>query len=141
MRHFEAIDMLLKQRSIRITLQRRLIGDVLKAVPSALTPLEIHTHLAKHNSLVDLVTVYRTLALFEKKHIAHRHPSSGGYLLCTIPEEKGHHGFLTCTSCKRTSEFHEPKFCELEETIARRAKFFATNHISEIIGTCTRCRS
>ncbi|HLC76439.1 MAG TPA: transcriptional repressor [Candidatus Peribacterales bacterium] len=141
MQEFEEVDKWLHQAMIRTTLPRRTIARMLKKSHKPLRPLEIRNNTAKHGSPIDLVTIYRTLTLFEKKHIAHRHPSSGGYLFCSMPEEEGHHGFLTCLSCKRTEEFHEPEFCKLEDSIARRAKFSATRHISEIIGMCSQCRS
>ena len=131
-------DLLLLKSRTRTTRPRRAIIETLASAEHPLSPQEIHDRLAKKNT-IDLVTIYRTLALFEEKHIAHCHPSTGGYLLCSLPETDGHHGFLTCISCKKTEEFHEPKFCAIEDSIARKAKFRATEHISEIIGHCSHC--
>src|SRR3989344_5666797 len=132
----ENICTLLARSRIRNTQPRRMILAALGTVARPLSPAEIEVQLG---CKVDLVTIYRTLALFEKHHLVHKHPSTGGYLLCTIPERSGHHGFLTCTSCKTTEEFHDPGFCKLEEAIAHRAKFSATEHVSEIIGICSHC--
>jgi len=133
----ENICAVLARSHIRNTQPRRIILAALGTVARPLSPAEIEVQLG---CTVDLVTIYRTLALFEKNHLVHKHPSTSGYLLCTIPERFGHHGFLTCTSCKTTEEFHDPRFCKLEEAIAHRAKFSAMEHVSEILGLCSHCR-
>ena len=126
---------LLRSRGLKDTHPRRAVLDALGG-GRVLSPQAI----SEAARSLNLVTVYRVLAAFEKVRIIHRHPCSGEYSLCAMPGEEGHHGFLHCSSCGRVQEFRSPELCEAEEKAARAARFRASDHVSEIIGTCAACR-
>lgn len=125
---------------LRDTQPRRLVIEALRRSLKPVSPYDVQKQIHKRGAAVNAVTVYRVLAAFEGLGLVHRHPCDGKYMLCSIPEEKGHHGFLHCHDCGRTEEFCEPKLCKLENAIAASAKFRPSSHVSEIVGTCRDCR-
>lgn len=132
---------LIKSLNLHDTQPRRLILDTLMMSKKPITHREIYERIKKKKAAVNLITVYRTLKTFEKLGIIHKHPSSGGFTLCSMPNIEGHHGFLSCRSCGRVEEFSDKKLCHEENRIAKAAGFRASHHISEIIGQCSRCCS
>lgn len=123
---------------MRDTQPRRLVLKFLGQARKALSAQELHERIRTAGDVINLVTVYRILERFQSEDIVHRHPS-GDYSLCTIPEHLGHHGFLTCTDCGKTTEFHEPDLCKIENAIARKAGYKPGTHLTEIMGTCKSC--
>lgn len=130
---------LLKKFSLRDTQSRRLVVEALHRVRKPSSPYDVQKNIATRGATINTVTVYRILATFEKLGIVHKHPCNGQYALCSIPEQKGHHGFLHCDSCGEVEEFCEPKLCKMENAIAKSAKFRPSSHVSEIVGTCHSC--
>ena len=122
---------------LRDTRPRRLVLGELKRIKGATDPKAIHRSL---RGQVDLVTVYRVLRAFEEHGIVHRHPSSGGYALCTMPEAAGHHGFLSCRRCGNVKEFLDLALCRREDSIAERSGFSPEHHVSDIVGLCLSCQ-
>lgn len=129
----------MKAIGLRDTEQRRLILEALSSLTGGADAEQIHTWIKKKNSAVNLVTVYRTLETFLREDLVHR-INNGRFVLCTIPETHGHHGFLHCDSCSRIEEFHDESLCEKENAIARKAGFQPHRHFSELMGTCSTCR-
>ena len=140
---------LLRQYDLRQTAPRRLVLEALSCLGKPVAAGELHTWIVRNGGSVNLVTVYRTLELFEEKGITHRHPSSGNVTLCALPNEHGHHGtvtgtvtchgFLSCRSCGKVEEFSDPELCRQENRIAKNAGFRVAEHLTEILGTCSSC--
>lgn len=126
---------------LRDTQPRRVVFQALQKLKKALTPHDLQRSLAAKKTDINIVTVYRVLEAFEKANIVHRHPCNGAFSLCTIPHQKGHHGFLHCNSCDKVEEFTDQSLCNLEHGIAKKAGFTPMDHVSEIIGRCKLCRS
>ena len=129
----------LRAHKLRDTLPRRL---TLSALHDLHAPADCKTVLARirrRQKAVNLVTVYRMLDRFETLGIVHKHPSSGKYTLCSLPDAKGHHGFLSCRKCGRVKEFADSDLCKKEDRIAQRAGFLSESHVSDIVGLCSSC--
>lgn len=133
-------DSIFERSRLRRTKPRSLILDALSKVGRPASHKDIHARISKGKERIDLVTVYRTLESFERLGIVHRHMSSGGFVLCSLPETRGHHGFLSCESCGSVEEFCDSELCKEENRIARSAGFEPKRHMSEVIGVCMRCR-
>lgn len=129
----------LKQQGLRDTKQRTLVTEALQALGKPVSPYTIQKWLAKKKHSVNPVTIYRIIALLEQHALAHKHPSSGLYSLCSMPGTPGHHGYLHCSGCGKTEEFAEPKLCKLENAIAKSAGFRPLSHLCEITGLCPSC--
>ncbi|MDB4978461.1 MAG: transcriptional repressor [Candidatus Peribacteria bacterium] len=130
---------LLKAQGLRDTQPRRMVMQALIHIQSPASPYDIQKWITAQENTINTVTVYRVLEVFESLGLVHRHPSSGLYFPCSIPEIKGHHGFLHCTKCHLVEEFHNPELCVIENAIAKKAGFKAKNHLSEIVGVCKGC--
>lgn len=131
---------ILQQFNLRDTQPRRLVLKALVNMQKPASHKEIHRWIEEQDAAVNLVTVYRTLETFEEIGIIHRHPSSGGIILCSMNEEEGHHGFLSCEKCGMVEEFCNEDLCSKEDRIAKKAGFTPKHHVSEIIGICAGCR-
>ena len=129
-----------KKKIFRETPARTLVIDALRRFTKAVSPYDLQKAITKRGKAINTVTVYRILSLLEELEIVHRHPCNGGYSLCTLPQRKGHHGFLHCVGCGDIEEFASRSLCWAENRIARAAKFQATEHVSEMIGMCRACQ-
>jgi Fur family transcriptional regulator, ferric uptake regulator len=49
-------------------------------------------------------------------------------------------GIIICERCGRIVEFIQPQIEQLQEAVAQRFGFVATNHKMEIYGICQECR-
>ncbi len=132
---------LLKKSKLKDTQPRRMVLEALAKINMPVSPYGIQKWLLKKNTELNAVTIYRILHAFNSACIVHRHPCSGHFALCTLPEQKGHHGFLHCHSCGLTEEFCSPALCTLEHGIAKKAGFDLENHMNEISGLCKHCKS
>lgn len=132
---------ILQKLNLRDTQPRRLVLRALMKSKKPISHKEIHEWIQGQDAAVNLVTVYRTLETFLEIGIIHRHPSTGGFVLCSLPEKEGHHGFLSCESCGRVEEFADSALCKQEDRIAKKAKFAAKHHVSDILGSCSLCSS
>jgi Fe2+ or Zn2+ uptake regulation protein len=130
---------LLKAHNLRDTQPRRLVIGAMMHLNSPSSPYDIQKHIAKHGGAVNTVTVYRVLDAFEHIGVVHKQPATGQYFLCSIPQTRGHHGFLHCDSCGKVEEFHSHDLCAIENKIAKSAGFTSKNHVSEISGICESC--
>lgn len=143
------VQTILRAHALRDTQPRRLVIEALCNIKKPASHKEIYSWIEKQGAATNLVTVYRILETFEGLGIVHRHPSSGGFILCSMEEEGCHgtvvrdttcHGFLSCQECGTVQEFTDEKLCKEEKRIARKAGFTPKHHMSEIIGVCTKCQ-
>ena len=131
---------ILRKHALRDTQPRRLVLQALIDRQKPASHKEIYEWIQQQNAAINLVTVYRTLETFEKSGILHRHPSSGGMMLCSIGEHKGHHGFLSCEKCGSVEEFCDETLQSQESHIAANAGFMPKHSISETVGVCAGCQ-
>lgn len=132
-------DPILAASGMRDTQPRRLVLAGLKSLGKPVSHKEIHEWILGRDAAVSLVTVYRILEKFQGLGIVHRHPSSGGVMLCSLEGVGGHHGFLSCRSCGKVEEFADRELCRNEDRIAKKAGFTPHEHMSEIVGVCSSC--
>ncbi|MBP9773983.1 MAG: transcriptional repressor [Candidatus Peribacteraceae bacterium] len=132
---------LLKNNQLRDTQPRRMVIAALEKNKKGSSPYDIQKWIAKKGNAINTVTVYRILEAFEKIGIVHKHPCSGQFTLCSLPHQKGHHGFLHCHSCGTIDEFCSEDLCKVENSIAKKARFTPSSHMSEIVGLCFACAS
>jgi Fur family zinc uptake transcriptional regulator len=132
---------MLKAAHLKDTQPRRLVTEALERIERPVSAADLGRWLTGQRKPLNAVTVYRVMEALERADIVHRHPCNGLYSLCTLPDEKGHHGFLHCRACDRVEEFSSASLCDVEHGIAARAGFTPATHVSEITGTCKKCRA
>jgi len=129
----------LKEHGLKDTQSRRFVLQALQRLKTPASPYDIQKWILAKGGSINAVTVYRIIEAFEHIGLIHRHPCDGHFALCSMPNEKGHHSFLHCTSCGKTQEFHDKQLCKAEERVARTLKFHSNTHVNEILGTCAAC--
>lgn len=123
---------------MRLTLQRKLVLDLMRESAHTLTAQEIIDELQKRNTGLARATVFRSLDSLVSAGLAQRFERSGhtyAYTACST----GHHHHLVCTSCSRSTEIEEAAVAPLLQTLA--AKFdFKPHHASlDFYGVCAEC--
>lgn len=130
---------ILERQGLRVTQSRLLVLEALSTIGKPASQKDLFEHIRKESAQINLVTVYRMLETFVERDIAHKHPSSGGYTLCSLQEQHGHHVLLSCGKCGTVQEHIDAELCKHENRIAKNAGFKPKHHVSEIIGLCPSC--
>lgn len=130
----------LSRNGHRITQPRKAVMAVLTATEVPLSAQEIlELGQARHAGL-GLVTVYRTLELFEELGLACRVHLPGG---CHgfLGASPGHHHQLVCRRCGRAVEFRG--YDDLDEVIAQleaQTGYAIGEHLLQLLGLCPECQ-
>lgn len=140
MRSMADADSLLSRAKLSNTVQRRAMLTALSHASSPMTHADIRSYFRQKNIRIDTATIYRILKQFLLTSIVHKHPSSNGYVLCSLESCHGHHGFLTCSACQSVTEFSDAALCHAEHSIARSHKFQAQTHVTDLVGLCANCQ-
>lgn len=125
----------------RITEPRRAVMAVLAECDVPLSAQDILERAQCLHSGLGLVTVYRTLELFEELGLArrvHLHAGCHVYVVST----PGHRHMLLCERCGRALEFRGQD--DLDALVARleaRTGYRVHAHLLQLLGTCPECRS
>jgi Fur family ferric uptake transcriptional regulator len=122
----------LKNTSPRVTILK-----TLSEIKKPETVQEIHKTLKKHK--IDLVTLYRTLASFEKYKLVKRvdlHKDAVYYEL-----NLEHHHHIVCTSCNKIEDFENTEIEKVLKQIASKSAKFKNikEHSLELFGLCNTC--
>lgn len=130
----------LAREGYRVTSSRRAIAEVLSAAETPLAPQEIYERGRTLHPRLGLVTVYRTVELFEALGLVSRvHHGEGchGYVLSS----PGHRHVLLCRCCGRAMEFLGGD--DLEGLIGRvegRTGYRVDGHLLQLAGVCPGCQ-
>lgn len=132
---------LLAQAGHRITEPRRQVMRLLLESAAPLSPQALFAAGRAQQLHLGMVTVYRTLELFESLGLVHRvHLKDGchGYL----PISPGHRHFLVCEQCGGAVEFPgSENLHELVETVEAQTGYRVAEHLLQLIGLCPACQA
>lgn len=132
---------LLKINSLKFTIQREVILEMLYNSDEHLTPEGLH-HLIqqKHPDLnTGIATVYRTLSLLEESDMV-TSLSFGAQGKKYELGAKDHHDHLICTKCGNITEFVDEQIEERQQKIAKELGFTMQEHSMQIYGICKNCQ-
>lgn len=127
----------LRAAGLRITRPRRSIVELLERSSKPLTAAALHEALRRRRILVDLASVYRTLAVLEQRSQIHRLSVVEGVVRCSAPGAACHH-HLVCRACGEAREVS----CRVGDAAAAlvdTAGFVCESHRLELLGLCDRC--
>jgi Fe2+ or Zn2+ uptake regulation protein len=130
----------LRSRGYRVTEPRKSVLKVLAETNRPVSPYDIQEILQRKGEHLNHVTIYRILDLFCLLNLAHRMPSLGGFVRCTLEEGAGCHRFLTCRQCGAFQEFADKALCDEEKEIAQDLGFYTEQHLAESVGLCSNCK-
>ena len=115
----------LHERGLRMTPQRQLVLDAVRALGHA-TPEQICTEVQSTAPAVNITTVYRTLDLLERIGLVrHTHLGHGAP---TYSEQEHQHVHLVCHACGTVTEVPTELMDELAERLRDGARVRARRH-------------
>ena len=132
---------LLKENSLKFTIQREVILETLYKSDEHLTPESLH-HLIQENFpdlKTGIATVYRTLALLEDSQMV-TSLSFGAQGKKYELGAKEHHDHMICTSCGTITEFVDEEIENRQDSIAESLGFKISDHSMQIYGICKNCQ-
>lgn len=137
----ERVEMLCRERSLRLTAQRREAFNVLRASKNPLTAYELLALLeAQQGRKLAPLTVYRALDFWVEQGFVHKIASSHSYAICDHPEDECHASMhLVCTACGAGQELSLPDIDKALAHVASRHNFTTQQHIVELQGLCGQC--
>jgi Fur family transcriptional regulator, ferric uptake regulator len=134
---------MLARQGVRLTAPRRAVVDVLVAYHAPLSVAEIHANL--NNRRINLVSVYRTVALLVKLGLVRLADESKGTQRFELAEAfTGHHHHLVCQECGQVQDLEgcwlgEEMLRALHRHVQRLRRFRVTTHDLKFFGLCREC--
>ncbi len=128
---------LLRAEGKRITLQRRLIIEIIQEHGGHLNADEIYRLARERHPRVSLSTVYRTLDLLKGFDLIKVLQLKGDQRHYEVRTEEHQH--LVCLGCGRVIEFHCAHCEEVDRGLALRHGFEITTSRVELLGYCAEC--
>ncbi len=129
---------LLRSAGLKVTRPRVAILSVFQE--KIHTPMSVEDIVAKANlSKIDPVTVYRTLASFERAGIVKRADLRKDAVYYEMADHHHHH--LVCTDCGVIEDFEQCDIQTLSKKIVKNSSKFAliNDHAFELFGLCKSC--
>ena len=128
---------ILKQAGYSITKQRMLVfGLMLGQEPMLMSQL-----IKKADGRIDTVSIYRTIALFEKLGIVQRLNIGWKYKFELTDKFADHHHHLSCKNCGKVIEINEHALEDFISEVAKQNSFHAVEHQVEVQGYCEICKT
>ena len=139
MKQYEDVRDLLKERKIRLTLQREL---VLKRALKYLhfTAEQLVADIQSVNASISRASVYRTLALLHDVGVIEKHDFRYGAPNYEVTFGKAHHDHLMCVKCGEIIEFQEPRVEQLQDDVVKRYGYKLLSHTHKLYGLCSKCQ-
>ena len=123
-----------KQKSVRLTDQRKLIAQVMSKTESHPDVDELHKKVSKLDSKISIATVYRTVKLFEEAGIVAKHDFKGSKSRYEqAPEE--HHDHLIDVNSGEITEFVNEEIEKLQKQVAEKLGYKLVDHRLELYGS------
>jgi Fe2+ or Zn2+ uptake regulation protein len=123
----------------------------LKTTPTRLMVLEVFSKYCKpinaehvlrtlKSKKLDIVTVYRTLASFEKKGIIHKVDLRKDSVYYEYSSHHHHH-HIVCVDCGYIEKFEDCRISEMSKgLLGKKSKFkIIQSHSFELFGLCEKC--
>ncbi len=132
---------LLKNNSLKFTIQREVILETLYNSDEHLTPESLHHLIQNENPdlKTGIATVYRTLSLLEESNMV-TSLSFGAQGKKYELGAKEHHDHMICTSCGDITEFVDEAIEKRQHAIADELGFKMSDHSMQIYGLCKKCQ-
>ena len=130
----------MRANGLKNTRQRELIFACFVEDGGHVSVDDLLASVQERNAAVGYATVYRTLKLLKECGLAAERHFADGQARFEKVEEEHHHDHIICERCGRIVEFVHNEIEALQEEVAHRFGFVATNHKMEIYGICQECR-
>jgi Fur family ferric uptake transcriptional regulator len=130
----------LKKEGLRMTANRQSILKALLAAAGPLSLEEIQAQAAQHGSRPDFATVFRTMLVLERLHLAQKVNLGRSTSHFELIDPKHHHDHLVCVDCGKVRLIEDRCPVEkLERKLAKDYGFTGLTHSLEFFGHCQEC--
>ncbi len=129
---------MLEDTSLRITRQRRVILEELRAVTSHPTADEMYEMVRRRLPKVSLGTVYRNLEILAESGVVMKIDVGGTKKRFDGNVAVHHH--LRCVACGRVDDVDLNPGVDLEALAAARTDYDILRHRLEFVGVCPACK-
>jgi len=130
---------IIRQRGFRVTPQRQLILEAVRAGKGHSTPEQVYARVTKKAPALNRATVYRTLEFLAEQHlVASTDVGTGGKVYEIATGECHHH--LVCEKCGSIAQIPHSALEGAFKQIGKDHHFtITTNHLA-LFGICAQCR-
>lgn len=135
------VQQVLRQSNLKVTSPRILVAGCLSAAIRPIGAYAIHQHILEKGGKIDVVTVYRTLEIFQELGLIHYIHQAGGFAPCdTIHGHSGHTEHAICESCGKVMELTVP-LCASDDFLKQLDEIeFSLSEVKiELLGICKAC--
>jgi Fur family transcriptional regulator, peroxide stress response regulator len=127
----------LRARGLRLTRQRRIILEVVRATDAHPTAALVYRRVRRRLPRLSLATVYRNLrTLAAEGFLTERADPSG----VRFDGNTAPHDHFTCVACGRIYDVAARADAAVRARVASRTGFEVLNHRTEFYGRCGACR-
>lgn len=130
----------LKAGGKKLTKARKAILAVLEQNALPITVAEVHAGLVKAKTDVDLVTVYRNLAMLQELGLVNTVGLQEGQMRYEVVHGRAHHHHIQCRSCGKIVDLMLCPLKKLTKLIEEQTRFSVDGHALEFFGWCPQCR-
>jgi Fur family ferric uptake transcriptional regulator len=127
----------MKSEKLRITNQRDVILNELRAVKTHPTADELYTQVRRRLPRVSLATVYRNLEWLSEQGLARKIEVGGRQKRFDGDISKHYH--VRCEKCGMVADIEMDTLDNLEDRISQPCGFIITGHRLEFTGLCAAC--
>lgn len=136
----KAFETFLRERSLRLTMQRRRILERVFETHQHFTADTLYGWLkGKKGTAVSRATVYRTLGLLVEGGFLESLDTGQGELLYEHVLGHRHHDHMVCLACGRIEEFYDERIEELQRKACDHRGFAMISHNLRLFGYCSSC--
>jgi Fur family transcriptional regulator, ferric uptake regulator len=138
----EEFKALLKENSLKFTVQREAILETLYNSNKHLTPESLHQLIKEKfpDLNTGIATIYRTLALLEDSNMVTSLSFGASGKKYELAAKK-HHDHIICIKCKDIKEFVDEEIEKRQHAIADDLGFSMSDHSMQIYGICKNCKT
>lgn len=130
----------LKAGGKKLTKARKAILAVLEQNALPITVAEVHAGLVKAKTDVDLVTVYRNLAMLQELGLVNAVGFQEGQMRYEVVHGRAHHHHIQCRGCGKILDLMLCPLKKLTKLIEEQTRFSVDGHALEFFGWCPQCR-
>lgn len=131
----------LRTTGLRVTMPRVQVIRALGESNRALTAYSIHERIHTAGGMIDVVSVYRILAMLQSAGLVHHIGIVDGYIPCRIiGDHDAESEHLICSKCGCVTELPlSPVANDAASSQARAVGFVPSSIKVEMLGTCPHC--
>ena len=129
----ETIEQRCISKGVKLTDQRRIIARVMSESDDHPDVDELYTRVSKVDTKISIVTIYRTVKLFEEAGILTKHDFKGGKARYEEMRES-HHDHLIDVKTGEIIEFVDDEIEKLQKKVADKYGYELVDHKLELYG-------